>query len=210
MKSVRTHLPYDYYDLPFCEPDEIKRIYENLGEILAGDEIENSPYELYMDRFETCKMLCRKKYNKKDVKKFKEKIDEEYSVNWVVDNLPAATVVDLPGYQEDVVYEHGYYLGGHQYKAGASALDAALSSEDIDPEVEAWYLNNHISIKIKTHSDSAYVVNHSNHTRISYHSNTNAQSHTGTKVNALYKLRWNPRVFFTVTTIGRKARNRLI
>ena len=46
--------------------------------------------------------------------------------------------------------------GGHQYKDGASALDAALSSEDIDPKVEAWYLNNHISITIKTHSDSAY------------------------------------------------------
>jgi len=156
LKSVRTHLPYSYYDLPFCRPAEIKKMYENLGEILAGDEIENSPYELYMDRFETCKVLCRKSYNSKEVKQFKEKIDEEYSVNWVVDNLPAATVVELPGYQEQVVYEHGYYLGGHQYKEGASKLDAALSSEDINAEVEAWYLNNHISIKIKTHSDAAY------------------------------------------------------
>ena len=90
-------------------------MYENLGEILAGDDIENSPYELYMDRFETCKMLCRKKYDAKEVASFKEKIDEEYSVNWVVDNLPAATVVELPGYQEDVVYEHGYYLGTYYF-----------------------------------------------------------------------------------------------
>ena len=42
--SAKTQLPYPYYSLAFCQPDEIKDMAENLGEILMGDKIENSPY----------------------------------------------------------------------------------------------------------------------------------------------------------------------
>ena len=43
--STKTQIPYSYYSLPFCEPVEgIKDMAENLGEILLGDKIENSPY----------------------------------------------------------------------------------------------------------------------------------------------------------------------
>lgn len=43
--SSKTQLPYPYYSLPFCQPEEgIKDVAENLGEILMGDKIENSPY----------------------------------------------------------------------------------------------------------------------------------------------------------------------
>ena len=59
-----------------------------------------------------------------------------------------------------VVYR-GTLNGMHDVAIKVVEDEEELSSqetEDIDPEVEAWYLNNHISIKIKTHSDSAYVV----------------------------------------------------
>ena len=49
LTSVHTQLPYDYYSLKFCKPnDGIKPYAENLGELLSGDRIENSPYELKM------------------------------------------------------------------------------------------------------------------------------------------------------------------
>ena len=35
-----------YYYLPYCEPDNVKESVENLGEILAGDVIETSSYEV--------------------------------------------------------------------------------------------------------------------------------------------------------------------
>ena len=45
MVSSKTQLPYPYYSLKFCEPVEgIQEMAENLGEILLGDRIENSPY----------------------------------------------------------------------------------------------------------------------------------------------------------------------
>lgn len=48
MTSIKRQLPYDYYSLPFCKPEDGKLHYkpENLGEILRGDRIVNTPYEV--------------------------------------------------------------------------------------------------------------------------------------------------------------------
>jgi transmembrane 9 superfamily member 2/4 len=44
LTSIKTQLPYSYYSLPYCKPDVIVDSAENLGEVLRGDRIENSPY----------------------------------------------------------------------------------------------------------------------------------------------------------------------
>ncbi len=46
LTSVHTQLPYEYYSLPYCRPDKIESSAENLGEVLRGDRIETSPYEV--------------------------------------------------------------------------------------------------------------------------------------------------------------------
>jgi transmembrane 9 superfamily protein 2/4 len=46
LTSTKTQLPYEYYSLPFCKPDRIINMAENLGEVLRGDRIENSPYKV--------------------------------------------------------------------------------------------------------------------------------------------------------------------
>ena len=33
LSSPKTQLPYDYYSLPFCKPEEVSRQAENLGEV---------------------------------------------------------------------------------------------------------------------------------------------------------------------------------
>lgn len=43
LMSVK-NLPYEYYSLPYCRPEKIVSSAENLGEVLRGDRIENSPY----------------------------------------------------------------------------------------------------------------------------------------------------------------------
>ena len=50
LSSPKTQLPYDYYSLPFCRPEEINRQAENLGEVMSGARIQNSPYELFMGK----------------------------------------------------------------------------------------------------------------------------------------------------------------
>lgn len=38
------NLPFEYYSLPYCRPSSIVSSAENLGEVLRGDRILNSPY----------------------------------------------------------------------------------------------------------------------------------------------------------------------
>ena len=33
MTSVKTQIPYDYYTLPFCEPESKSYVIENLGNV---------------------------------------------------------------------------------------------------------------------------------------------------------------------------------
>jgi len=45
LNSVK-NLPYEYYSLPYCRPEKIVSSAENLGEVLRGDRIENSPFQV--------------------------------------------------------------------------------------------------------------------------------------------------------------------
>lgn len=52
MTSTHTQLPYEYYSLQFCLPKNGTVVYktENLGEVLRGDRIVNTPYEVSMKK----------------------------------------------------------------------------------------------------------------------------------------------------------------
>merc|ERR1719295_295854 len=60
MTSSKTQLPFEYYSLPFCQPKSGSVEYksQNLGEILRGDRITNTAYNLEMDKGVKCKVLC--------------------------------------------------------------------------------------------------------------------------------------------------------
>jgi len=90
LTSSKTQLPYQYYTLPYCQPKKIVESVENLGEILMGDIIENSPYELKMMVNTSCKELCKIKLTPEYKTRFQTMIEDEYRVNWMVDNLPGA------------------------------------------------------------------------------------------------------------------------
>ena len=43
MGSTKQFLPYEYYSLPFCRPVKLNYRPENIGEIVRGDRITNTP-----------------------------------------------------------------------------------------------------------------------------------------------------------------------
>ncbi|AQK52597.1 Transmembrane 9 superfamily member 9 [Zea mays] len=88
LTSTKTQLPYSYYSLPFCKPNMIVDSAENLGEVLRGDRIENSPYVFEMGEPKMCQIICKTKIDDKQTKELKEKIEDEYRVNMILDNLP--------------------------------------------------------------------------------------------------------------------------
>lgn len=111
LTSTKTQLPYSYYSLPFCRPEKILDSAENLGEVLRGDRIENSPtwwvkiycnignffasvgqlsswpywmwnlLQFKMREPQMCSIVGRIKLDAKEAKEFKEKINDEYRVN---------------------------------------------------------------------------------------------------------------------------------
>ncbi len=138
LTSVKAQLPFSYYSLPVCKPDSVIDSAENLGEVLSGDVIENSMYEIKMMQPVQCKELCTKKYDHKDRAMFRDRIANRYSVHWIVDNLPAAIRVPLQNDQE--YYEVGFPLG----------VDVA------DPTNEKrrfYYLFNHVRIRLHVHKN---------------------------------------------------------
>jgi len=145
LESVETQLPYAYYDLPFCQPENIVLAAENLGEVLTGEVIENSIFSIQMLENEACKVQCRMLYSYDDVHKFQKKIAQEYRVNFIVDNLPAATkyrsiTPDEKGH-EIYVYEKGYALGFKSEQRGHTR----------------YYMNNHVDLILKYHQDQSYT-----------------------------------------------------
>jgi len=69
LSSTKTQLPYSYYSLPYCHPDNIVDSAENLGEVLRGDRIENSPYVVSIT-FASFFLLPFSMYNYKILKHF--------------------------------------------------------------------------------------------------------------------------------------------
>ena len=103
LSSVRSQLPFSFYHLPFCtpadsgltdakgKPAQIENVAENLGEVLAGDRMESTGYQLHMQEHSPgCQILCRKVFTKKETNQLTDFIEKEYRVNMWVDNLPAA------------------------------------------------------------------------------------------------------------------------
>jgi len=147
LDSIRTQMPYDYYSLPWtksCKPKNVKVEHENLGQILAGDKIEQSLYQINMVVSEPCKILCRTDVlSTSQLKEWEERIEEEYRVNWIIDNLPAAQkkiyIDDSDGgkLKPIVKYERGFPLG-------YSGADSSVK-----------YINNHVKINVKYHIPDA-------------------------------------------------------
>ncbi|KAH3731207.1 hypothetical protein DPMN_057215, partial [Dreissena polymorpha] len=136
LTSVKTQLPMEYYRVPFCEPEggaEFKP--ENLGEVLRGDRIVTTAYQIRTLVDKTCTLLCgnkpAKKLTQKESRILVDLIKNDYYVNLLVDNLPAATKFMMLDSNTEQ-YEHGYKLGFE--KDGK------------------YYLNNHLAIVLKYHT----------------------------------------------------------
>uniref|UniRef100_A0A2P2MD84 Transmembrane 9 superfamily member n=1 Tax=Rhizophora mucronata TaxID=61149 RepID=A0A2P2MD84_RHIMU len=122
LTSIRTQLPYSYYSLPYCRPSKIVDNAENLGEVLRGDRIENSPYVFKMREPKMCNIACHITLDAKTVKEFKEKIDDEYRVNMILDNLPLVVAIPRLDQESPTVYQLGYHVGLKGQYSGVCAL----------------------------------------------------------------------------------------
>ncbi|RAK87712.1 multispanning membrane protein [Aspergillus costaricaensis CBS 115574] len=146
--SDNTQLQYAYFDLPFvCPPSgrshggspfgSGQSVSLNLGEILRGDRIMTSDFELQMGKNVECQALCTQEVGRKDVKWGRQLIHEGYVAEWIADNLPGATsfvTVD----RSRKYYATGFKLGFQEF----SPIDGK----------PRYYINNHFTIVIRWRS----------------------------------------------------------
>ncbi|KAI3716136.1 hypothetical protein L6452_23257 [Arctium lappa] len=93
LTSIETELPFSYYSLPYClPPGGIKKSAENLGELLMGDQIDNSPYRFRMNINESVFLCTTHPLSEHEVKLLKQRTRDLYQVNMILDNLPAMRV----------------------------------------------------------------------------------------------------------------------
>lgn len=130
LTSIDTEMPFSYYSLPFCKPPGgVKDSAENLGELLMGDRIENSPYRFKMYNNETEVFLCKSDPLSSDqFKILTKRIDEMYQVNLILDNLPAIRYTQ----------KEGFTLRWTGYPVGVKVKDA-------------YYVFNHLKFKVLVH-----------------------------------------------------------
>lgn len=99
ISSDHSPLPYSYSELPFVcgfkaakeAHNSLKKVGLNLGEVLRGDRIVESRYNLAMMNESTCVHACDVEVDKNTLQRAFSLIKAQYSVEWIVDNLPGAT-----------------------------------------------------------------------------------------------------------------------
>ncbi|KAL9101272.1 MAG: hypothetical protein Q9163_003444 [Psora crenata] len=141
--SDNTQLQYAYYDLPFvCPPSgekhagfsSGKRVSLNLGEVLRGDRIMTSDYDLVMGQDNKCRYLCSRNTDRRGIKWASELIDDGYVAEWIVDNLPGATSFVTPD------KSHKYYAAG--FKMGYKDFSPVTGKP-------RYFINNHLILVLR-------------------------------------------------------------
>lgn len=108
----------------------------NLGEVLRGDRIMVSDYELEMGKDEEARYLCSQKVDKAGLRRAIEVVKGGYVAEWIVDNLPGATSFVT------VDKSRKYYAAG--FKVGYE--DVSLMTGQ-----PRYFLNNHVTLVIRWH-----------------------------------------------------------
>eukprot|EP00659_Diplonema_papillatum_P002777 gene2777-4337_t len=139
LTSVQNIMPFEWYSLPFCSPTkEERRKYmqrsQNLGEVLWGDKIEISLYTVSVLVDEVCREVCTLDYDERQMRQFKNRIEQKYRGNMMMDNLPVAEEPSTEKLSTAAV-QVGFPLGVPR--------SATLRGETL--------INNHLAFKISYH-----------------------------------------------------------
>ncbi|PSK51810.1 hypothetical protein B9Z65_3077 [Elsinoe australis] len=141
-----TQLQYAYSELPFVCPPKGKarapgfisgsNVALNLGEVLRGDRIVVSDYDLEMGKDNEIHYLCSQTIDEAGLKKAQEIVKDGYVAEWIVDNLPGATsfvTVD----KSRKYYASGFKMGYSDYAPNTGT--------------PRFFLNNHVTLVIRYH-----------------------------------------------------------
>lgn len=139
-------MQYAFTELPFvCPPTGRVRaghftsgtsITLNLGEVLRGDRIVVSDYELVMGLDEEARYLCSQTIDLEGLRRAKDLVRDGYVAEWIVDNLSGATSFQTTD-KSRKYYAAGFKIGGETTPVAGGPAE--------------YLLNNHVTLVIRYH-----------------------------------------------------------
>lgn len=154
LDSEESVIPYEYSHFDFCKADDAESPVENLGQVVFGERIRPSPYNISFAKNEECKLLCKKSYDLSE-KAHVERLNilmkgmlKNYQHHWIVDNMPVTWCYPVEGEQKfcSVGFPMGCYVD-----VQGTAKDACVMNP-IYNKPDTFYLFNHVDIQINFHS----------------------------------------------------------
>ncbi|CAF0943493.1 unnamed protein product, partial [Didymodactylos carnosus] len=101
---------YHYYSLPVCRPQKIVSKELTLGEVLSGDRMAQSLYEITFNENIPNKLLCELLLETKDVQSLEKSIEEFYYFEFVVDDIPCRGFVGQVEETSIIPHTHNIYI----------------------------------------------------------------------------------------------------
>eukprot|EP00039_Didymoeca_costata_P004086 m.71244 g.71244 ORF g.71244 m.71244 type:complete len:673 (-) comp12228_c0_seq1:228-2246(-) len=189
LDSTESIIPYDYYHFDFCEmgenpltgehnPKEGANVAENLGQILMGERIRHSPYEIRMLEDVICKPVCFRNYShgqqftkqnkKRRWKQIASAIKKDYMHHWIIDNLPAVECTSNcrggQSFDHDVerdVHVFPYYRLGFPVGCAIGPARKSMTVCTVNTIANMYpeeiFLNNHVDIIIDYHQSTEFT-----------------------------------------------------
>ncbi|KAL8572570.1 Transmembrane 9 superfamily member 1 [Nucella lapillus] len=128
------HETYHYYSLPVCTPEKIEHKKLTLGEVLDGDRMALSFYNITFKWEINQQELCQMEFSKKDLEILHDAVEDLYYFEFVLDDIPLrgfAGHLDeggfLPHHHKVLLWTHYrfhiLYNGRHIIYANVSTTD---------------------------------------------------------------------------------------
>eukprot|EP00117_Sycon_ciliatum_P005805 scpid56209/ scgid1870/ Transmembrane 9 superfamily member 2 len=157
LSSINSLLTYDYGKFDLCMPARVQHPRENLGQVMFGDRISNSPYSVVFGQKKKCAFVCKREYQPSDNQAL-DRLDflvngikTNYMHYWIIDNMPVTWCVDTSSASKSqssfaTQCSTGFPLGCHIDEDG-TAMDACRIYESLK-KPGSVYIFNHVDIEL--------------------------------------------------------------
>jgi len=108
------HETYHYYQLPVCRPTKIEHKGLTLGEVLDGDRMALSQYNISFKVDVDNKQLCSLRLETTDVEQLRNAIEELYYYEFILDEIPVRGFVGQLEEGNFIPHTHKIFFWNHQ------------------------------------------------------------------------------------------------
>ncbi|XP_075211527.1 transmembrane 9 superfamily protein member 2 [Lycorma delicatula] len=155
LNTEESAIPYEYHHFDFCTSDESKSPAENLGQVVLGERIRNSPYKIKFLQPEECGIVCTKNYTGGDpnseakLKQLKKGMSLNYQHHWIVDNMPVTWCYNIDNNQQ--YCNTGFPMGCYVHDRLRDE-DICMLNKGSYNKPNTFYIFNHVVLTITYHS----------------------------------------------------------